>query len=146
MEKSRNYWRTKALHVLFTLQALFLATSIWDFFFTILLQGSPRSEMLILLGSASSFILIPWVIATIVLALFLFRVLTREPGNMKLIKPVHVGYVVMSLVYLALMVVAFLNPAVAWPLVLNYFVNASWAMSIAILRIKILHAIEIDPK
>jgi hypothetical protein len=143
METLRNYWREKCLNALFTLQALFLGTAIWDFFLTVIIETSKRSEVFAVLAPGlSGIILIPWLGSIIILTLFLFRVLMRKHYDKPLLKPLHIGYFILFLVYLILMILALINPVITWPLVMNYFINGSWAVAILYFRIKILSAVE----
>lgn len=143
MITSRDYWKAKCLNALFTLQALFLGTAIWDFFLTVIVDTSQRSEIFsVLEPGLSGLILIPWLGSIIVLALFLFRVLTKDVSKKPLLKSLHIGYFIMFLVYLALMILSLLDPIIIWPLVMNYFINGAWAIAIIYFRVQILKAIE----
>lgn len=146
METARNYWREKCLTALFMLQALFLGTSLWDFFLTVIITASKRSEIFTVLATGfSGIILIPWIVTTIILLIFLFSVLSKRPSRKLLLTPIHFGYGAMFLVYLSLMILALLNPVITWPLVANYFINASWAAAIIFLRVKVQNILRTEP-
>lgn len=128
--------------MLFTFQALFLGTTIWDFFLTVIITTSARSEMFVALIPASVFIIVPWIVLIFILTIFLFRALLTRDTDRSLLAPIHLGYGLLCVLYLIFFAVAVVSPLIAWPLVMNYFINAVWAGSIVFFRIRILKSLD----
>ena len=127
------------LNLLFAFQALFLASTTWDFFLTIIVANSHRALIFSQLGIFTSGIIVTlWLILIFVLAalllVFLYKKDKNQPG---LATVVHHGYFILSLIYLIFFFLGIVNPVVAWPIVLNYMVNFVWSIALIFFRIRI---------
>ena len=134
MRTQIKYWKTLALNMLTAGQALFVVNTVWDFFLTVVVPNSIRSHIFANISSvASVFIVLPWLLGIFALTILLFGSLVN--GQSELITHrINVEYGAMMLVYIALFGVACFNPAIAWPIMLNYVVNIVWACTLICFR------------
>lgn len=127
-----------AYNLLIALQALFLATTVWDFFLTVLVPNSHRALVFSGLGSIATvyFIIIPWAIC-ILWALITFVIFLCNTDHNPIRGMTHYKYAILGLIYVCFTVLAILNPAVMWPIVLNYIINVVWVGLILYYRVVI---------
>jgi hypothetical protein len=130
--------REVAYNLLIALQALFLATVTWDFFLTVLVPNSHRALVFSGLGSAATvyFVIVPWAIC-ILWALISFIAFLCNTDHNPVRGMTHYKYATLGLIYLCFTVLAILNPAVMWPIVLNYIITVTWAGIILYYRVVI---------
>lgn len=126
--------------MLFVLQCLFLANITWDFFLTVVVSSSHRALVFSGLSAGTTmFLIVPWIIGILVLATMLLVYMKKqEEGTNPLTIRVHFDYGLLMLLYVALIVFALINPAVAWPIVLNYLVNIVWAGALIYFRYRVM--------
>ena len=133
---NEQIWKTLATSLLTAIRILFLTTVSWDFFLTIVSKASQRALVLTGVGAQfAPYIIIPWAVAIFVLAvLLLFHLFNSDPAFVT-----HYGYyiyVVFIVLYVALGILAFINPLISWPLIFNFGVNALWSAAIIYFRFK----------
>lgn len=134
-----TYWKSLCLNLLFAFQALFLASTTWDFFLTVIVANSHRALIFSQLGIfTTGIIVIPWLVLIFVLSAMLLVFLYKKDKNQpELATGVHYGYFILSLLYLIFFFLGIFNPVVAWPIVLNYIVNFVWSIVLIFFRIRV---------
>jgi hypothetical protein len=127
-----------AYNLLIALQALFLASTVWDFFLTVLVPSSHRALVFSGLGSVATvyFLIVPWALCILV-SLITFIVFLCNTDHNPIRKGSHYKYAILGLIYLCFTVLAILNPAVMWPIVFNYIVDVVWVGVILYYRVVI---------
>ena len=114
-------------------QGLFLASTTWDFFLTVVVQSHRALVFAGLSAGTSAFIILPWIVGIfIVAAMLVFFMISKEKAVLS--TRINFEYIGMALVYAALFFIAIFNPMVAWPVVVNYIVNVVWAVSLVYFR------------
>jgi hypothetical protein len=133
------FWRHAALDMLFVFQFLFLLNVSWDFFLTVLLNTSQGALVIAGLPTlAVTLLSLSWIIVVFVLAVKLLSYLKkRETDDNPLVFWVHFGYIFLMILYVVLMILAILNPVVAWPIIVQYLVNILWAATLIYFRHRI---------
>lgn len=127
-------WKQLAESLLNGLRILFLMTVSWDFFLTLVSKASQRALVLTGVGSGyTPIIFVPWAFCLFVLALFVLQHLTRKNQSSPLKHGQFIYYAFIGL-YLILSCIAFMNPLISWPLIINYLVNIVWAGTIIYFR------------
>ena len=121
--------------MLFTYQVLFIGTTAWDFFMTVVVSNSLRSLIFSELPSGMSvFIIAPWLLGLFILtATILAFIFKNEFGPP--ITPINFEYGGIMIVYIILFILSLFNPAVSWPLVVNYLINIVWAGTLICFRL-----------
>jgi hypothetical protein len=143
MKEKYTYWKRVAFNMLFTCQALFLGTTAWDFFLTVIVQ-SHRSLVFTGIGaSLSTFIILPWIIGIFVLMFMLLLYMANEDKQL-MITRWNFDYIGMIILYVIMFVLALTNPVVAWPILLNYLINIAWAGSLIYFRLAVRHNKAVD--
>jgi hypothetical protein len=120
------------------MQALFLATIVWDFFLTVLVPTSHRALVLSGLGSVATvyFVIVPWAICILV-SLITFIIFLCNTDHNPIRGVSHYKYAILGIIYMCFTALAILNPAVTWPIVLSYIINVVWAGTILYYRVVI---------
>lgn len=135
-----NNWKGLSQKLLITLRTLFVATLTWDFFLTVVIKTSARAH--VLQGMAAPFapfVVIVWLITIIGLSLLLLDIVFNKTaddadGNRKY---TAYGLLILSIfLYVILAVLAFVNPIVIIPVIINFIVNLAWAVALLYFRIK----------
>src|ERR1017187_10544158 len=68
MTIQNKFWKTLSLNMLFANQALFIASTAWDFFLTVVVSNSARSMIFSALPfGISVFIIVPWLVGIFIL-------------------------------------------------------------------------------
>lgn len=122
-------------------QGLFLATTTWDFFLTVVVNSHRSLVFSGLASGTAMFIIIPWILGIFVLALVILSFLSRKDIP-KLTRRVNYEYGLFILIYGALAILAITNPVIMWPVVMNYIVNIIWAGALIYFRSVIITADE----
>lgn len=125
-----------AYDLLVTMQALFLATTIWDFFLTVLVQSSQRALVFSGLGNVATvwFVIAPWAVC-IALLVITFIIFLIYHDHRPIQTHIHYYYGFLGLMYIAFAILAFSNPLVMWPVIMSYIVNVIWVGFILYYRI-----------
>lgn len=142
MKEKYTYWKRVAFNMLFTYQALFLGTTSWDFFLTVIVQ-SHRSLIFSSLGAASMFLIFPWIIGLFVLTFMLLIYMVDEEKQLMVTKW-NFDYIGMIILYIIMFLLALFNPIVAWPIMLNYLINIAWAGSLLYFRLALRRSNAVD--
>ena|ERR1700756_3526715 len=130
-------WKELATSQLTALRILFLMTVTWDFFLTIVSRASQRAMVLTGVGAQyTPIIVIPWAICILILAVLIFAHLKKDDQSI-ITKYGYFVYFAFVGLYLILSCIAFINPLIAWPLMINYAVNIGWALVIVYFRYKL---------
>lgn len=124
-----NNWKAYSYRVLMTLQVLFVATLTWDFFLTVLVKTSHRAS--VILGTTSAIapiIIFFWILVIIGLLVLAFCSSKADAGiaSSKFIRYEYLFLVMSMILYVALIILALINPLVLWPILINYAVNIIW--------------------
>lgn len=118
------------MNMLFVYQALFVGTTAWDFFLTVVVGGSIRSQIFSILPATTSFlIIVPWLIGIFLLALMLLIYLNNKDYSPPTYK-VNFEYIGMMIIYVVLFLLSIFTPSIPWILVFNYLVNIVWIWSL----------------
>lgn len=130
-------WKKLATSQLTALRILFLLTVSWDFFLTIIAKAAQRALVLTGVGTTyTPFIIFPWAITLFALALLILLHLKKD-DQAAITTYGYFVYISFIIIYAMLAIIAFINPLVAWPLIINYLVNIVWAISIMYFRSKV---------
>ena len=121
--------------MLFAFQALFVGTTAWDFFLTVIVQESVRSHIFLMLPAGLSiFIIAPWLIGLFILTGSLIVFAFHKDFGPPMGK-INFEYGGIMIVYVILFILSVFNPAVSWPFMLNYLINIIWAWSLICFRL-----------
>ena len=129
-------WRELAYNMLVILRTLFVITISWDFFLTIGFQTAQRALVLTGIGSMfAPYLIVLWLITIVGLVFVLiYGTYGKEGCEGKIGKIAYFFLGVAFVLYGTLLILAVLNPVVAWPIVLNYLINLSWIISLIYFR------------
>lgn len=121
-----NFWKICVLNMIQIFQGLFLATTTWDFFLTIIVKSHRSLVFSVMAPGTAMFIIVPWILGIFILSIIILSFFSRG-GMPKLTKRVNYEYGLFIFIYGALAILAIFNPIVMWPVVMNYIVNIIWA-------------------
>lgn len=128
-----TYWRAMALNLLFALQALFIGTTSWDFYLTLISQSARSHIFASLPIDIVGFIIFPWIIGifilSITLVVFMFNKEYRFTAEW-----INFEYIGMLVLYSVLFVLSIFTPIIPVPIVLNYLVNIVWLWILICIR------------
>ena len=132
-----NNWKAYSYRALMTLQVLFVATLTWDFFLTVLVKTSHRAS--VMLGSASAvapIIIFFWILVIVGLSVLVLCSSKSDAGiaSGKFIRYEYLFLVMSAILYVALIILALINPLVLWPILINYAVNIIWVVLLIYFR------------
>lgn len=141
MRNIELYWRNLSLNMIQAFQGIFLATTAWDFFLTVIIDSHRSLVLANFAGLASALIIIPWIAGIFVLLIvFLSFLMRRDSLDTKIMKHrVSLEYSIFVVIYSVLAVLAIINPVISWPVVLNYLVNVVWAALLIYFRTKVIN-------
>lgn len=138
MDQSDNNinWRELAYKMLIMLRVLFTITLSWDFFLTVGFQTSQRALVFSGVGALfSPYLIILWLLCIVGMTFILiYGTYGKKECQEKISK---LAYLLMAggfVLYGSLVILAIMNPIVAWPVILNYIVNLGWVMSLVYFR------------
>lgn len=129
------FWKKLAINMHLVSQFLFVLSTIWDFFLTVIIH-SVRSGIFDMVPSWAIFIIGPWIIMIFILSFLLIVSIVTE--DRPVVKHDTYGYVVMIIIYAILFLLSLFNPLISWPLLLNYLVSILWATSLAYFKLAII--------
>ena|ERR1035437_1501144 len=129
------FWKKLTINMLLVSQLLFILNTIWDFFLTIMLHAA-RSRIFEILPGMAALIITPWIVMIFILSASL--IVSMLSGEKLVVKYDKYGYMVITTIYLVLFVLSLFNPMISWPIMLNYIVNATWAISIIYFKSSII--------
>jgi len=141
MSNPVSYWKNIALNMLVAFQGLFIASTTWDFFLTVVVKESHRALVFSTLApAAATFIIVPWILGILFLAAMLAIYSFNKDSIIA--SRIHYEYSGMTVLYMFLFVLGCLSASISWPLLLNYAVNCVWAISLVYFRIVIQKGID----
>jgi hypothetical protein len=141
MTDQHTYWKNLSLNMLCLFQGLFLASTTWDFFLTVVVHSHRALVFAGLSTGTAAFIILPWITGIFIMAAMLVAfMISKEKSVMS--TRINFEYGGMICVYLVLFFMAMFNPVVAWPIVMNYLVNAVWAASLIYYKIAIRNCVK----
>lgn len=136
MNNDIKYWKTQAAALLVFLRFLFLLTISSDFFLTLVSISSQRGLVLTGFGAAfHPYALALWIIIILGLSISFAGGMRSGKLDNKIFNFLAQMMLVLSIfLYIGLIVLVYLNIAVAWPIVLAYGTNILWAVGLIYFR------------
>lgn len=141
MKHDIDFWKNLSFYALKCIELTFLAHITWDFFSTVFETASYNSE--VLLGTTaltSAFVITPWIISIVVLALFLSLYLSEGIYKRRHSMMIF-SYSLVIAVYTFLIILAIISPIASLSTIIGYTVTIVWASWITHLRLKIKEAL-----
>lgn len=144
-------WKALVGRFLILVRMIFALTITWDFFLTVVVSTSQRAQVLTGLGAVFA----PWIVGLWLVVLLGMLVLLYDHAfintdmktvNKKKMYLVHGVFVLTIILYASLAILAFLNPLVFWPVVVNFCVNILWSGTLIYFRYKMQQIIEMENK
>jgi hypothetical protein len=134
MKTEINYWKDLSLNMFLASQGLFICTTVWDFFMTVIIPNSVRSHIFSGISTTLSMILIvSWLLGIFILTGILFTFLLRDEYKPMPVT-INIEYSGIILLYSVLGIISLFNPIIVWPVILNYVVNILWAFTLIYFR------------
>lgn len=129
-------WKKFALEILVVFRSLFTITLIWDFFLTVGFPSSQRALVLTGIGAAfAPYIIFFWILCIIGITFTLIYTTYGTPDcENKITKIAYMFLTGTFFLYGLLIVLAILNPVMAWPVILSYVANIGWIMGLIYFR------------
>lgn len=119
--------------ILITMRALFIATITWDFFLTVVIKTSQRAHILMGPGAVfAPFVTILWIAIIIGCFCLMIGPIFKSPVDVTPVRKFTIYSVLISVIFLygGLTILAFINPLVLWPVVVNFMVDMTWAFAL----------------
>jgi len=129
-------WKNTAVSMLTAMRVLFISTITIDFFLTVI-SKSARSLVFTGLGAGfAPFIIIAWGFSITIILVLMFEFFGKEDSSY-ISRTGYYAYGLVAIIYAILTFLAFFNPAVAFPIVLTYFLSMCWSLAIMYYRRKV---------
>lgn len=123
MQDHLRYWKHLSIHALLWCHSVFLATVVWDFFLTVILADPTRTLVFIGLTPVISTTIVSLWLVGIFASMFTLIFLLNYLEEKRYIFVVYLSYITIIIAYTLLSIIAFINPLLCWPVLMNYGVN-----------------------
>lgn len=125
-------------------QALYICTTVWDFFLTVAIPNSNRSQIFSALSPTLSVtIILCWLASILILTVILFSYLLKDEYT-PVTPTVNIEYSIIIVLYACILIITLFNPIILWPLVLNYIVNIIWGITLICFRKAIQNVADLE--
>ena len=131
------FWKNLSINMLIVYELLFIGTITRDFFITIVIPNSIKSQIFSNLSTSASFIIIiSWLFSLFLSSIMMMTFLLHKDYSLPINK-MRIEYGGIMIIYIILFTLSIFTPAVPWIVVFDYAIYVIWIWSLIRFRLLI---------